>query len=214
MEEEKNTEKTPVAEKKQFFGGRLETIEDCEKAIVDAHWFLLAMAGLMLVLGTLLGQFVKLLPDVIFMAVIALVLKKYQSRTVATLVFLYSIGICIVTFGNKLNMAFAKDFGGGTNIFLAILFVYVAYKTMIAAFKIFKFKNYAVSWKNFFIKTVIFIVLFVATLFVSLILAIFIKDTMLLGLLSSALMLLAAFVSYAGFFPMSDKLKIKYVKEA
>lgn len=91
--------------KSSFWSRRFDNIEDCEIFIKEAHWFLIAMAGLTFVFSILIQQFFTLLPDVIFMTLLALLLKKYQSRTVAIVIFLYSLLLSLITFGNKLNLS-------------------------------------------------------------------------------------------------------------
>lgn len=202
-------------EKKNYlsWGQKIDTIEDCEKLINESYWFLIAMAGLLFVLSIFTKNLFQLLPDVIFMVIVAFSLKKYQSRSIATIIFLYSILICIITFGNKLHLPFAKSFGGGTNIFLAIMFVYVAFKTMQAAYKLFNLRNLAISWKNFGIKSLIFIVLLFITSFVAGVASAIVGgNEILTGLFVIIAIFLSIFVAYAGWFPKSDKLKIKYVK--
>ena len=198
--------------KSSFWNRRFDNIEDCEIFIKEAHWFLIAMAGLTFVFSILIQQFFILLPDVIFMTLLALLLKKYQSRTVAIVIFLYSLLLSIITFGNKLNLSYAKEFGGGTNIFLAVIFVYIAFKTIQATFKLYKFRNYTISWKNFLIKTFIFIILFLIFSFAVVIASVFVQNETILGLLVYIAIFLAIFIAYAGIFPKADKLKIKEVR--
>lgn len=198
--------------KSSFWSRRFNNIEDCEIFIKEAHWFLIAMAGLTFVFSILIQQFFILLPDVIFMTLLALLLKKYQSRTVAIVIFLYSIFLSIITFGNKLNLSYAKEFGGGTNIFLAVIFVYIAFKTIQATFKLYKFRNYTISWKNFLIKTFIFIILFLILGFWAIIASIFVQNETILGLFVCIAVYLPMLIAYAGIFPKSNKLKIKQVK--
>ena len=195
--------------KNTFWSWRIETIEDCEKFINDAHWFLIILAGFMCVGSFFLKQFWALLPDVATMLILAFLLKKYQSRTVSVFIFLYSLGITISTFGNKLNLAYAQGSGGGRNIFLALIFVYVSVNAMRATFKLFKLKNLVVSWKNFFIKTLIFIPLLIVLGFIALVCCAIFQNSLLCGSIIFLAMFLSAFIAYAGFFPMSDKLKIK-----
>ena len=202
MEKKKNT----------FWSWQLDNIEECEKFINEAHWFLIAMAVIMCLGGIFLKQFWILLPDVIIMCIFAFLLKKYQSRTVSILILLYSIGITISTFGNKLNLAYAQGGSGGRNVFLALIFVYVAIKSVQATFKLFKLKNFAVSWKNFIIKTIIFAPLLLIFGFIALVCCAIFQNDMLCGSIMFFAMFLAAFVAYAGVFPMSHKLKIKYPK--
>ena len=198
--------------KNSFWNRHFENINDCEIFIKEAHWFLIAMAGLTFLFSILIQQFFILLPDVIFMTLLALLLKKYQSRTIAIIIFLYSLLLSIITFGNKLNLPYAKEFGGGTNIFLAAIFVYIAFKTMQATFKLYKFKNYTISWKNFLIKTFIFIILFLIFGFLAIIASIFVQNETILGLLVYIAIFLPMFIAYAGIFPFSYKLKIKQEK--
>lgn len=198
--------------KSSFWNRRFDDINDCEVFINEAHWFLIAMAGLTFVFSLLIQQFFILLPDVIFMTLLALLLKKYQSRTIAMIIFLYSLLLSVITFGNKLNLSYAKDFGGGTNIFLAVIFVYIAFKTMQATFKLYKFKNYTISWKNFLFKTIIFIILFLIFGFLAIIASIFVQNETILGLFVCIAIFLPMLIAYAGIFPKADKLKIKQVK--
>lgn len=198
--------------KNSYWGEHLDSIEDCEKLINETHWFLIVMAGLVCLFGFAIKQFFILLPDIVFMIIVALLLKKYQSRSIATIIFIYSVFITMITFGHKLNMPFAKDFGGGTNVFFAMIFVYVAFKTMQATYKLFKLRNLAISWRHFFIKSIIFVVLLLVIEFVALIMGAIVANDILAGLFIFCAMFLAMFVAYAGIFPMSNRLKIKYVK--
>ena len=199
-------------EKKSYWGNNLDNINDCENFIREAHWFLIAMAGFTCIFSFFVNQFFFLLPDMILMVVIALLLKKYQSCSIAIIMFLYSILISIITMGNRLHLPFAKNFGGGTNIFLAIIFVCIAFRTIQATYKLFKLRNYSISWKNFCIKSIIFIVLLLILEFCAIITYAFIENDMLLGSLTLIAIFLSMFIAYAGTFPMSNKLRIRYIK--
>jgi len=196
-----------LLKKKFFFNNPLDTIQNCENLINNTFWILLGLAGIECILAFVIGPFLPIFHDVIFMIIFAVLLKKYQSRTISLFIFIHISGIFIINFDTS------NIFISISNIILFLFIIYVAFRTIPATFKLFKLRSLSISWKNFIIKSVIFLILLIILLTILFVTTITIQNEILKGSLFLAFVFLSAFIAYAGFFPMSDKLKIKYKKD-
>jgi hypothetical protein len=131
--------------------GPIETLEEAEAVISDAiKGFyalatinLAAMAYLFLFHGTVAGNIL----EPILLALNGWLLSHNKSRTLALLIFLYSLGILAITIAAKVG---AQLPGGmnGTYVILAVIFVYIAYKCALGTFVYHKRQGTEVNWKE------------------------------------------------------------------
>jgi hypothetical protein len=117
------------AKKKGLFS-RIETREDALKMARDAAWGFLFVAGLHAVLGVLMLP--SVLVDAVALALLGLILMKWQSRTAAVLLLLVSTAQAGVTVLNRMGVTA----WGGKNIVLAIIMLIVAARAVEATFKL------------------------------------------------------------------------------
>jgi uncharacterized membrane protein len=116
--------------KKPGLFSRIETREDALKMARDAAWGFLFVAGLHAVLGVLMLP--SALIDAVALALLGLVLMKWQSRTAAVLLLIVSIAQAGVTVSNQMGVTSL----GGKNIYLAIIMLIVAARAVEATFKL------------------------------------------------------------------------------
>lgn len=119
------TNSTP---KKRMFS-KIETREEALDVIKDSSNGFFVVAGIQIVIGIILMPSIIL--DGVVFAVLGLMLRQLNSRIVAVLLLLVSIGSFVMTSMNK----FGVTSEGGGNIFLAGLMVYVSIRAIQATFK-------------------------------------------------------------------------------
>ena len=117
-----------LAKKKKGLFSKLETREDAVKSTRDCAYGFLVVAAIQALLGALIAP--SLLVDAAIMAVLALILLKWHSRTTAVLLLLMSLLALGVTVSNRLGVTAQ----GGNNIFLAVLMVLVSIRAIQATF--------------------------------------------------------------------------------
>lgn len=128
-----NTIPVPPKKKNAWYG-KIETKEEALKVIKDASNGFYFLAALQIVLGYFIMGASAIVDGVIF-AVCAFLLRKLNSRVVAIILLLLSVGGLIVTGINK--------FGGGTggrNIILAVIMIWTSIRAIQATFELRKFQ--------------------------------------------------------------------------
>ena len=114
--------------KKKGMFSKIETRDDALKAVRDCAGGFFVVAGLQALIGALLAP--SLIIDAIILAVLAFLLRQWQSRVAAVLLLILSVLILGMTVGNRLGVTSQ----GGRNIFLAIIMVLVAIRAAQATF--------------------------------------------------------------------------------
>ncbi len=118
--------------KKNIWFGEIETREEALKVIKDASNGFYFFAGLQIVLGYFIMGASAIVDGVIF-AVLAFLLRKFNSMVIAIFLLLLSVAGIVITGINR--------FGGGTggrNIILAVIMVWVSVRAIQATFKLHK----------------------------------------------------------------------------
>ena len=121
--------------KKNAWFGKIETRDEALKVIKDTSNGFYFLAALQIVLGYFIMGTEAIIDGVIF-AVCAFLLRKFNSRVVAVILLLLSIGGLVVTGINK--------FGGGTggrNLFLAVIMIWISVRAIQATFGLKKFQQ-------------------------------------------------------------------------
>jgi hypothetical protein len=126
---------TPVLTKKNIvWYGKIETKEEVLKIIKDVSNGFYFFAAIEIVLGYFVIGAGAIGDGVIF-AILALLLRKFNSRVVAIILLLLSIGGLVVTGINR--------FGGGTggqNLLLAVMMIWISVRATQATFELRKFQ--------------------------------------------------------------------------
>lgn len=120
--------------KKNAWYGKIETKDEALKVIKDASNGFYFLAALQIILGYFIMGTEAIIDGVLF-AVCAFLLRKFNSRVVAVILLLLSIGGLVVTAINK--------FGGGTggqNIILAVIMIWTSIRAIQATFGLQKFQ--------------------------------------------------------------------------
>lgn len=120
--------------KKNAWYGKIETKEEALKVIKDASNGFYFLAALQIVLGYFIMGTEAIIDGVLF-AVCAFLLRKFNSRVVAVILLLLSVGGLVVTAINQ--------FGGGTggrNIILAVIMIWTSVRAIQATFGLKKFQ--------------------------------------------------------------------------
>ncbi len=115
------------------WSGKIESKEDAIKIIKDVSNGFLVLAGIQIGLGLLIG--IEAIIDGVIYAVLALLLRKFNSRVVAILLLFLSLIAAVLTGINKFGGG-----QGGANIFLAFIMIYVSVRAIKATFKYNKLK--------------------------------------------------------------------------
>jgi len=117
-----------VTKKKKALFSKIETREDALKAVRDCAGGFFVVAAIQGVLGALL--FPSMIIDAVLIAVLAFILRQWHSRFAAVVLLLMSLVILGITVGNRIGLTSQ----GGGNIFLAVLMVLVAFRSVQATF--------------------------------------------------------------------------------
>jgi hypothetical protein len=107
---------------------RIESREDALKAIKDASAGFFALAGIQTIAALFLGP--GILADAALWAVLAAMLRAWNSRVVAILLMMFSLAVSVITLLNVLGMT---DQGGG-NVFLVLLVMTASIRALQATF--------------------------------------------------------------------------------
>lgn len=129
-----NSIPVPPKKKNSWFG-KIETKDEALKVIKDASNGFYFLAALQIVLGCFIMGMEAIVDGVIF-AVCAFLLRKFNSRVVAVILLLLSIGGLIVTGINKFGGG-----SGGQNLFLAVIMIWVSIRAIQATFGLKKFQQ-------------------------------------------------------------------------
>lgn len=123
--------------KKNNWFGKIETREEAIKIIKDCSYGFFSLAVLQAVIGFALG--VSLWLDAILYFILGGILLKFKSRVAAILLLLLTSGALAMTFINKINPGPASE-AGGTNLFLAVMMIWVSVRAIQATFRLRKFQ--------------------------------------------------------------------------
>lgn len=118
---------------KKLWFGKIESKEDAIKVIKDSSNGFLILAAIQIGIGFLIGT--TAIIDGVLYAILALLLRKFNSRVVAIIFLLLSSAAIVVTGINRFG-----EGEGGKNIFLAIIMIYVSIRAIQATFKYNKVK--------------------------------------------------------------------------
>lgn len=121
--------------KKNSMFGKIKTKEDALKVIKESSNGFFILAGIQAVLGYFVVGFSALIDAGIY-ALLAFFLKRFKSRVSAVILLIVSLLSLFVTFINKVENA-----QGGRNTLLAIMVVFVAFRSIQATFKYYKLNN-------------------------------------------------------------------------
>jgi hypothetical protein len=121
--------------KKNTWFRKIETRDEALKVIKDASNVLYFLAAFEIVLGYFIMGVGAIVDGVIF-AVCAFLLRKFNSRVVAVILLLLSIGVLIVTGINKFGGG-----SGGRNLSLAVIKIWVSIRAIQATFGLKKFQQ-------------------------------------------------------------------------
>ena len=82
-----------------------------------------------------MDSFLFLWLDAILYLIFGAILLKFKSRVSAILLLLLTSGALVMTFINKINPDL-KNGTGGTNLFLAVIMIWVSVRAIQATFKL------------------------------------------------------------------------------
>ena len=111
--------------KKTKFFGPITTKEEAHKVLKEASWAFYFVGGLNLLVGYFLLP--SVIVDGVIWVVMGFLLSQFQNKIMAGIIGLFACITLVITFMARFGAA-----EGGTNIFLAILLVYVAYRVWMA----------------------------------------------------------------------------------
>jgi len=110
--------------------GKINTKEEAVKVIKDISNGVYALSAITFLASFILG--LSLIIDAILMGLLAFLLRKYKSRVFGVILFFYSLVVLSVTAFNRLG----GEFGGGSNLILALIFVWFGIRALQATFKL------------------------------------------------------------------------------
>ena len=116
--------------KKQGLFSSIETRDDALKMIRSASTGFFTVAALQALIGVFLMP--AILIDAVILTVLALILRKWNSRVAAVLLLLMASAEAIVTVLNRIGVMAE----GGKNIFLAFIMLVLAIRAAEASFKL------------------------------------------------------------------------------
>jgi len=116
--------------KKSFMAAKIVLREDALAMVKEASTAFFFIAGLEAVLSFLVGF--SILFDAAVFAIGAFFLRRFNSRAAAVVLLLLAIAATASTVGNRLG----GNYGGGGNVFLACIVLWVAARAVEATFKL------------------------------------------------------------------------------
>lgn len=125
----------PPSNKNAWFG-KIETKEEALKAIKDASNGFYFLAVLQITVGYFFLGVLVMIDGVIF-AILAFLLRKFNSTAVAVLLLLLTIVGAVVTGINKFEGG-----AGGKNVILAVIIILMSVRAMQATIKLHKLEKY------------------------------------------------------------------------
>lgn len=120
--------------KKNTWFGKIETRDEALKVIKDVSNSFYFLAALQIIFGYFIMGVEVIIDGTIF-AVCAFLLRKFNSRVVAVVLLLLSVGGLIVTGINKFGGG-----SGGRNLVLAVIAIWVSIRAIQATFELRKFQ--------------------------------------------------------------------------
>ncbi|MBI2042478.1 MAG: hypothetical protein HYT21_01910 [Candidatus Nealsonbacteria bacterium] len=121
--------------KKNTWFGKIQTRDEAIKVIKDASNGFYFLAALQIVLGYFIMRPEAIIDGAIF-AICAFLLRKFNSRVVAIILLLLSIGGLIVTGMNNFGGG-----AGGQNLILAVIMIWVSIRAIQATFGLRRFQS-------------------------------------------------------------------------
>ena len=115
------------ANKKNAWYGKIETKEDAIKVIKDSSNGFLLLSAIQMALGFIIG--IETVIDGVIYLILALLLRKFNSRVVAIILLLLSLVSIVVTGMNKLGGG-----AGGRNVLLSLIVTWVSIRAIQATF--------------------------------------------------------------------------------
>lgn len=132
MENQVPTPSQTQPPKKNNWFGKIETREEALKVIKDSSIGFYFLALLQIVIGYFLLEASAIIDGVIF-AILAFLLRKFNSMVIAILLLLLSVAAVVVTGINKFGGG-----SGGRNMTLAIIMIWVSVRAVQASIKLHK----------------------------------------------------------------------------
>ncbi len=117
-------------EKKQKWFAKIETRDDALRVVKDTSMGFFFVAALQAALSFLVGF--SIIFDAVIYAFGGFFLRRYNSRAAAVVLLILAVVGTGVTFANRAG----ADFGGGNNIFLALIVLWAAIRAVEATFKL------------------------------------------------------------------------------
>lgn len=127
----------PKAKKYSLFS-KIENEDDALKTIKDSSNAFLVIAGLTILFGVILAPLA--IVDGLLYIILALLLRHYKSRVVAVLLMIVTLGAVVITFLNLVSKNHTSE-TGGNNIFLVLIMLWAAVRSIDATFKYHKHKQ-------------------------------------------------------------------------
>jgi hypothetical protein len=118
-----------VAKKKGWFS-KIESRDEALKMVKEASMAIFAIAALQAALSYFFG--ISLLVDAALYAIGGFFLRRFNSRAAASLLLALALVGAGVTVANQLG----ESLGGGNNILLALILVWVVFRAVDATFKL------------------------------------------------------------------------------
>jgi hypothetical protein len=111
---------------------KIETAEEARKVIKEASSGFFIVAALQAALSVVILKNLLGLVDVALMVVGALLLRAFNSRAAAVGLLVLALAEAGTTFANR----FGAELGGGNNVFLALVMLWIALRAVQATFKL------------------------------------------------------------------------------
>jgi len=148
------TQATPTSSKGSGWFSKIETKEHAERAIKEVSYALYVVAVIDALIG-LFWQGRSMILEALFVALLGFLLQRSKSRSVALVAAAYAVFVCGLTIAAKAGVYHGS---GGTNVVLALIVAYTAWRGVYAAVLYHRWLGSRVNVKHVVILTVITIV--------------------------------------------------------
>jgi hypothetical protein len=113
------------------FDGTIATRADALKVIKDSSNAFFVLAAIQTALALVVRDY-SILFDAGLLVVLSLGLRRLNSRAAAVILLVLAVFECGTTIANRLGM----NLGGGNNVILALIMVFVAYRATQATYRL------------------------------------------------------------------------------
>jgi len=190
---------------------KIETREQAQKAINEVAYGLYILAAIQFILLYLLLHSKLALSDVVFMLSMGFILQRSRSRSVAIIITIYAVYISAATLATKIGISHE----GGTNVFLAAIVAYAAYRGVVGTFVYHQHMNCRSDAKHIVILSIIASVLTIVVFFFTIFVGIAVgynldrdDDVNALGLVLLMTILATWLVVFNRFLPFTRRLRV------